>query len=614
VRQSDEGPGKGQGEGRPQAALSREIREDIARSILPWALPMMSFVICVFLVVLGLFAGAPPTRMAALAVWLMSLSVSGWFFYLRKRPLPAAAALLVGLVAAMTLGTLLNGVDAPAFVAAMPVLALVVPLFGVRWGLAVLGWHGVVSVLAVWLTRHGAQASVAPLSPEVKLMAGVMFCCMTLAFLYAPTRLLVRSLREAEARLHEAELLREQERKSAVALQEASEQLARARRLEALGKLSGGMAHDFNNMLGAVMAATELITLDRTGGESSTLDDHLDLIRSATERAADLTRKLLAFGRQDHFGAQRVDINLLVRETATLARATLGARVKLELECASEELWVRGDRSALDHTLLNLLLNARDALPGDGTIRIRTRQVTLDAAWCEASGFEVAPGQAVQLSVEDNGSGMPPEVRDRLFEPFFTTKPLGRGTGLGLSAVHGTVSSQKGALEVNTEPGRGTVFHVYLPLDTQQADAGQPSSLPPRLSASVPIGSGVVLVVDDDELHGRAVAGLVHQLGYEVLQLPSARAALELLNQGAQVSAVVSDVVMPDMDGPAFARALADRTPQLGLVLMTGYAPDGALGSLPSRIPILRKPFSRDELQAALASTLASAPRPAMAG
>jgi signal transduction histidine kinase/CheY-like chemotaxis protein len=612
LRQSDAEPLGRLEEGERDATLSREIREETARSVLSWALPTLTLTICLFLVVLDRYAGSPPTRMVVLGVWLVALVSGGWFYF-RKQVVRAAGTLLVGLVAAITTGTLLNGVDAPAFMAMMPVIALTVPLFGVRWGLAIFGWHALTGVAAIWLRTHGVISPVTPLSQEVRLAAGLMFCGMTLAFLYAPTRLLVRSLRMAEARLREAERSREQERKSAVALREASDQLAQARRLEALGKLSGGVAHDFNNMLGAVMAATDLIALDRTGGEAATLEDNLDLIRSATERAADLTRKLLAFGRQDHFGAQLVDINLLVRETATLARPTLGPRIKLELKCAPGELWVRGDRSALDHALLNLLLNARDALSGEGTICVHTREVTLASAWCDASGFDVQAGKAAQLSVEDNGCGMPPEVRERLFEPFFTTKPRGRGTGLGLSAVHGTVSSQKGAVEVNSEPGRGTVFHVYLPLDTP-AERSAGLSQPSRASASVPIGRGTVLVVDDDELHGRAVAGLVRQLGYEVQQLPSAHAALELLKQGAEVAAVLSDVVMPDMDGPTLAQALAERTPRPAVVLMTGFAPDGALARLPPWVPVLRKPFGLEELQAALVAAVNSPAAPALAG
>jgi signal transduction histidine kinase/CheY-like chemotaxis protein len=594
----------------PDAAISREIREQIAQTILRGALPALTLLLCVLFFVLQ--AHQTPSRLFVMGLWLLGLLGSSWF-YLRQQSLRAAATLLIGLVATTTTGSLLHGVEAPAFVALMPIMALLVPLFGVRWGLAVLGWHAMVGLVALQLGANEQLVHVAPLTSQVRFATGLTLTAVTLAFLYVPTRMLVRSLRVAEARLQEAERSREQERKSALALREASEQLARARRLDSLGKLSGAVAHDFNNMLGAIMAATDLISLERNGQEPPGLESNLEIIRTATERAADLTRKLLAFGRQDNFGVQRIDINVLARETATLARATLGSRVKLELHCSANPLWVRGDRSALDHALLNLLLNARDAVPGDGTIRIQTREVTLESAWCEASGFDVEAGRAVQLSVEDNGCGMPPEVRERLFEPFFTTKPQGRGTGLGLSAVHGTVSSQKGALEVNSEPGRGTVFHVYLPLDTEaEGTASTPQA--PRASASRPLERGTVLVVDDDELHGRAVVGLVRQLGYAVRQLASARAALALMDDGAEVWAVISDVVMPDMDGPKFAQALSQRTPRPAVVLMTGFAPDGVLASLPPRIPILRKPFRRDELQAALAAAVDSPVVSARAG
>jgi len=401
----------------PDAPLSRAIREDIARTILRWALPTMAVLLAVLLAIFSAYEVIPLTRLVVMTIWTVALGLSAWWMR-RGQPLRAAAALLVGLVAVTTVGTLLHGVNAPAFIGIMPVMALLVPLFGVRWGLVGLAWHALVGLAALWLGAHGFLPTALPMRLEVRFAAVLVLTGATLAFLFVPTRLLLLSLRVSETRLREAELSREQERKSALALREASEQLAGARRLESLGKLSGGVAHDFNNMLGAIMAATDLISLDRNGREHPGLEGNLELIRTATDRAADLTRKLLAFGRQDNFGAQRIDINVLARDTAALARATLGGRVSLELDCSPEPLWVRGDRSALDHALLNLLLNARDALPGEGTIRIRTCEVTLEPAWCAASGFPVEPGQAVKLSVEDTGSGMPPEVRERLFERF----------------------------------------------------------------------------------------------------------------------------------------------------------------------------------------------------
>gem|GEM_PF-6209020 len=377
----------------------------------------MAVLLAVLLAIFSAYEVIPLTRLVVMTIWTVALGLSAWWMR-RGQPLRAAAALLVGLVAVTTVGTLLHGVNAPAFIGIMPVMALLVPLFGVRWGLVGLAWHALVGLAALWLGAHGFLPTALPMRLEVRFAAVLVLTGATLAFLFVPTRLLLLSLRVSETRLREAELSREQERKSALALREASEQLAGARRLESLGKLSGGVAHDFNNMLGAIMAATDLISLDRNGREHPGLEGNLELIRTATDRAADLTRKLLAFGRQDNFGAQRIDINVLARDTAALARATLGGRVSLELDCSPEPLWVRGDRSALDHALLNLLLNARDALPGEGTIRIRTCEVTLEPAWCAASGFPVEPGQAVKLSVEDTGSGMPPEVRERLFERF----------------------------------------------------------------------------------------------------------------------------------------------------------------------------------------------------
>jgi len=445
-----------------RASDSVAVRVAIAERLVRWTLPAMLLGWMASVVIL-LTTQTPPTRLYASLLWFVALVISGSFAY-RKQWLRASGWLCVGLAVVTGTSTLINGVHSFGFIGNLVLMALVVPLFGARWGTALVAWALSTGGMWLWLDQQGLGTGVRYPSAIQALIFTCVLLLLVMAVLTAPTRMLAQALRDAQERLLALGRAREEERKAAIALQRASERLGHAERLEAMGQLSGGVAHDFNNMLSAISGATELIASTRERGQDRDMDANIDMLREATQRAANLTRKLLAFGRKDRIESRQVDLNALISEVATLARAALGGRVRLLLELSHEPLLVWIDRSAMEHALLNLVLNARDAMPTGGEITITTREATLDRTFCEGTTFDVKPGQVAHITIADTGQGMPPEVMAHIFEPFFTTKAEGSGTGLGLSTVHGTVVSHRGAIEVYSSQGNGCAFHLYLPL------------------------------------------------------------------------------------------------------------------------------------------------------
>jgi signal transduction histidine kinase/CheY-like chemotaxis protein len=586
-----------------KTSISRPVREAIAERIIRWTLPPMALAAISSILFLA-WSGTRVTSFVITGGWLLTTLVSAYFAW-RARPIPSAAALCVGLALVTGSSAVMSSVHSLGFVGNAVVMALVVPLFGTRWGWAVAAWTMLTGGAWLALKAHGIDLQFQRAGDIQAYVFTSMVVLLMLAVAALPARLLWQALQSSELRLQALEAARQDEQRAATALHQANEQLAQTRRLDALGKLAGGVAHDFNNMLGAIVGATELIALRTQRHRTAELDEHLALLRASTARAAELTRKLLAFGRKSHFNTERYNVSDLVATVTTLTRSGLGRGIAIATQLPEEPLPVWGDPSELEHALLNLVLNARDALGDGGKITITARLITLEPVWCQASGFDIKPGPTVQLSVQDNGAGMTPEVRARAFEPFFTTKAAERGTGLGLSAVHGTVISHKGAIEVDSEPGVGTVFNVYLPVHIErQSQRPEPASAHDerdRRSETHAKGNTVV-VVDDNALNLRAVCGLVRQLGYECEALHSGSAALQWLAENDHAVAVISDVMMPDMDGAALTVALTERHPEIPVILMSGFAPEGVLASLQATraIRVLRKPFGCDELEEAL--------------
>jgi len=368
--------------------------------------------------------------------------------------------------------------------------------------------------------------------------------------------------------------------------------LSNARRLEALGQLAGGVAHDFNNMLMALKGAFESLTEVRASERER--EEAADTMAQAIGRATDVTRKLLAFGRRDRFETRVFDLNELVKEASSLLRRTLGAPIELVLALHEQPVLVEGDESAIEHALLNLVVNARDAMLSGGRLTIRTRAEVLGESDVSALQLNARPGKFVSLSVEDTGIGMAEQVKARAFEPFFTTKLAGEGSGLGLAAVHGTMASHHGGVSVESRANAGTVVRLFFPAVEAKALTPRPHSS----DQAVQRLRGKVLVVDDEPLLLRVVKRHLFEIGVEAVTAGDGPSAIALLDQGFAFDCVITDFVMPKMSGMALVRRIRERKPDLPIIVMTGYPLGGNSGveSPLAELVCLRKPFDREDL------------------
>jgi two-component system cell cycle sensor histidine kinase/response regulator CckA len=405
--------------------------------------------------------------------------------------------------------------------------------------------------------------------------------------------LLERTLRYA---LRSGETLR--------ALRESEADLRQSQRMDAIGQLAGGVAHDFNNMMTAVIGFSDLI-LARTE-EAHPLRGHVEEIKRAGERASALTHQLLAFSRRQVLQPRVLDLNAVVTEVDTLLQRLIGANVELVsvLDPALEH--VQADPGQLEQVILNLAINARDAMPAGGQLTIETANVELDAD--HASRYlDVEAGPYALLAVSDTGVGMEAETIAQIFEPFFTTKPEGKGTGLGLATVFGIVKQSGGDIGVYSEPNRGTTFKIYLP--RVQAPVDRIS--PPTRRLEPPRGSETVLLVEDEELVRHLEREVLTEGGYTVLEARSVSHALELAEGHAGViDLLVTDVVMPELNGPALAELLAERRPDIRILYTSGY-PSNAIsrqGVLAPNVAFLPKPLTPASLARKVREVLDAVP------
>jgi len=385
-----------------------------------------------------------------------------------------------------------------------------------------------------------------------------------------------------------------------VRVAEAAESLVQARKLEALGRLTGGVAHDFNNLLMAVRVNLELLAR-RVDDEK--LRRIIDNAHHATERGVTLTAQLLAFARKQRLKPEPVDVNAAVTAMSDLLRGTLGGGVRVEPALAPDLPPAYADRTQLELIVMNLAINARDAMQPGGVVRVETAEQEVAARPSRPEWPD--PGRYVVMTVADTGSGMAPEVLERVFEPFFTTKGAGRGTGLGLPQVLGVVKQLGGGVRIESHPGKGTRVSIFLPLAPAHTAAGESTS---RAEAAAPDLAGLtVLLVDDDAQVRRALTGLLRELGCEVIAADGGEAALRLLEDGAEPQVALLDYAMPGMNGVELAQHLRRRRPRLPLLLMSGHVasaelPDGWFET------VLKKPFSKKELAGALAAAAHAAP------
>jgi signal transduction histidine kinase len=381
----------------------------------------------------------------------------------------------------------------------------------------------------------------------------------------------------------------------------AENQLRRAQKMEALGQLTGGIAHDFNNMLGVIMGTHDLVKRRIAKGDFG-VQRFLDAANSATERAATLTQRLLAFARQQPLSPQPLDPNKMIANMSDLLHSTLGEHIQIETVTTAGMWTVYADSQQLENAILNIAINARDAMPGGGKLTIETGNAYLDDAYCRENP-EIEPGQFALIAVTDTGIGMTPEVAARAFDPFFTTKSTGKGTGLGLSQVYGFVKQSRGHIKVYSEPGAGTTVKIYLPrLMAEAMDIKRGAQAPLRTGDR----SEIILVVEDDALMRRLATEALHELGYTVFDADSTASALATLDRVAEVKLLFTDVVMPDINGKKLAEEALRRRPGLKVLFTTGYTPNAVVhgGVLDQGVNLISKPFTLDQLAAKVRSIL----------
>jgi signal transduction histidine kinase/ActR/RegA family two-component response regulator len=377
------------------------------------------------------------------------------------------------------------------------------------------------------------------------------------------------------------------------------QQLIQSQRMEAIGNLAGGIAHDFNNLLTAIIGYLSFV--QRRLPADAPVRDDLTEVERAARRAAALTSQLLSYARRQMVVPSSVDLNATVAGLAPMVRRLVGEDIEVDTELGETLGTVRVDPGQLEQVLLNLVANARDAMPSGGSLRLTTRDVTLTRA-AARSIAEARPGEYVALDVEDSGTGMTPEVRARIFEPFFTTKPPGAGTGLGLAMCYGIVRQAEGLILVESEPGRGTRFSVLLPREGAGADAETAAPV-----AGIAPGRGTVLLVEDDPTVRIVTGRMLRELGYTVLEAGSASEARNVATTAdGRIDLLLTDVVMPGGSGRELAEALTLARPELPVVFMSGYTADVVLrqGVVQDKVAFLSKPFTADALAAALRHAL----------
>jgi PAS domain S-box-containing protein len=396
-----------------------------------------------------------------------------------------------------------------------------------------------------------------------------------------------------------------QEREKQEALRQAENQLRQAQKMEAVGQLTGGIAHDFNNMLTGIIGSLDIMRRRIARGQTDQLERFMDSAVASAQRAASLTHRLLAFSRQQTLDPKAVDVAELIVSMEDMLQRTLGETVRLKSSTTAGLWQALSDVNQLENAVLNLAINARDAMPEGGSLTIEAENIHLDAA-AAAKQAEVKPGDFVVVSVTDTGEGMPADVLAKAFDPFFTTKPIGQGTGLGLSTVYGFLRQIGGHAEIRSEPRRGTTVRMFLPRFVGEAVAGQEDGDP----SARPEGSGeTVLVVEDEETVRILIVEVLAELGYRVLQAANGEEAIRHVKAGGPIDLLISDVGLPGLNGRQVAEIARANRPGLRVLFVTGYAAKATVRSsfLEPGMDLIAKPFNMGELAAKISEMLTPA-------
>ncbi|MDD2853468.1 MAG: response regulator [Desulfuromonadaceae bacterium] len=403
-----------------------------------------------------------------------------------------------------------------------------------------------------------------------------------------------------EEKVRELELDIIRRKKAEEEREELREQLIQAQKMDSIGRLAGGVAHDFNNMLGVVLGYTEM-SLEQISPDNPLFANLIE-IRNATERSAELTRQLLTFARKQYVAPTLFDLNKNVANMLAMLRHLIGENIEISWLPVAGEANVKMDPSQMDQILTNLCVNARDAIAGNGTVTIETQIVTIDGLSCIGHLWHV-PGEYVMLAVSDDGCGMNKEILDKIFEPFFTTRETGKGIGLGLATVYGIVKQNSGFIDVRSEPGCGTTFKIYLPRQM----AGVEPTVTERPSHSVVAGCETILLVEDEPALLTMASLVLKKIGFRVLAASSPVEAIRLANDHVgEIQMLLTDVIMPGMNGVDLAKELNALYPEIKQLFMSGYTGDVVVRQdMPDEnINFIQKPFALNDLAARIREVL----------
>jgi nitrogen-specific signal transduction histidine kinase/CheY-like chemotaxis protein len=380
----------------------------------------------------------------------------------------------------------------------------------------------------------------------------------------------------------------------------AEAQFRQVQKMDSIGQLTGGVAHDFNNVL-TVITGTIGILADAVADRPD-LAAITRLIDDAAERGAQLTKHLLAFARKQPLQPREVDVNALALEAAKLLHPTLGEQITITPQLTEDAWPALVDPNQLTTAILNLALNARDAMPEGGTLVLETRNVFLDDGYASMNA-DVTPGNYVMIAISDTGTGIPADLIERVFDPFFTTKEVGKGTGLGLSMVFGFVKQSGGHIKIYSEVGHGTSVKIYLPRSTGPGQSAEETTMPTKVEG----GDETVLIVEDDALVRKYVITQITSLGYATLEAPNAAEALKIIENGATIDLLFTDIIMPgSMNGRQLADEALRRRPALKVLFTSGYTENAIMhhGRLDAGVLLLAKPYRKSELARMLRTAL----------
>ena len=382
--------------------------------------------------------------------------------------------------------------------------------------------------------------------------------------------------------------------------QKLESQLQLSQKMEAIGQLAGGVAHDFNNQLSGIIGCAEILRSEVAGNEE--LCWFVDTISTAAEQAAGLTRQLLAFARKNKYQSSPVHIHKVIAEVVPLLEHTLDRRIRIEQELSASPDLVLGDPSQLQNAILNLAVNARDAMPDGGTLAFTTETQELDSEFCRNHPNDASPGKYLHISVTDTGEGIDESTMPHIFEPFFTTKPIGKGTGLGLSAVYGTVKSHSGTVAVESAPGAGSTFSLYLPLNQEAGITGTVAPSTDNIR-----GTGHILIIDDEDIVRSIGERMLRRLGYEVTICADGNEGCKLLEEmGDQIDLVILDMVMPEVSGRDTFFLLTAIKPDVRVLVASGHVMSEDIQELldAGAVDFVQKPFRINTLSERVAAAL----------